>query len=189
MIRKLGTLGAAGLLLLASACGDDEEEAPVAPPSAETSPAAEEPAAEPAQPQAAEQLDSNFGTVSLNPGFVPDPKVVEGVSGGGVEASTLDAACAGWVAQTPDHILAAGGDFANMRILAHSEADITLVVQKPDGTYVCDDDTEGTNPVVATAAPQGNYKVWIGSYEEGANAEYKLGFSELEQVTPTQLTQ
>lgn len=125
------------------------------------------------------EVASNFGTVTLAPGFVPDPHVVEGTSGGAVQASTWSSGCAGWVSQTPDHILNAQGSFNTMRVLARSSEDTTLVIQKPDGNYLCNDDTEGRNPIIAGSFPPGNYKVWVGSYRQGQNASYKLGFSEL----------
>lgn len=188
MFRTIGCLGITGLLCLAG-CGNDEEQTPPPAPTAAAEPAqpTAPPAAEPAQPQGGANLESNFGTVSLEPGFVPDPKVVSGTSGGDIDASTLNAACTGWVTETPDHILATSGDFSSLRVMAHSAGDITLVVQKPDGTYACDDDTEGTDPVVEAAMQQGNYKIWIGSYEQGANAQYQLGFSELPSVMPSGL--
>jgi len=130
---------------------------------------------------------SNFGTVTLNPGFMPDPHREQGTSGGGVNASTLNPSCAGWVAQTPDHLFVASANFANLRVMAHSDADITLVVQKPDGTYLCNDDSEGLNPLVSGPFPPGTYKIWVGSYEQGVNSRYTLGFSELATVNPSAL--
>ncbi len=71
--------------------------------------------------------------------------------------------------------------------MARSEADTTLVVQKPDGTYLCNDDGEELNPIVSGAFPAGTYKVWIGSYEQGTNSRYTLGLSELDTVMPSAL--
>ena len=133
------------------------------------------------------ELASNFGTVSLEPGFVPDPHVVEGTSGGAIQATTWETGCTGWVSQTPDHILNAQGNFDLMRVLVRSSQDTTLVVQKPDGTYLCNDDTEGRNPVIAGSFAPGNYKVWVGSYRQGQNASYKLGFSELASTRTREL--
>lgn len=128
---------------------------------------------------------SNFGTVTLAPGFPDDPHKASGTSGGAINAQTLDATCAGWVSATPDHLLQATGAFSNLRVMAkatNATDDITLVVQRPDGTYLCNDDSDGLNPLVAGPFAAGTYKIWLGSYEEGANAAYTLGFSELESV-------
>ena len=66
-----------------------------------------------------------------------------------------------------------------MKILAASSSDTTLVVQRPDGTYLCNDDAEGRNPVVSGSFPAGAYRVWIGSYRARDNSAYRLGFTEL----------
>lgn len=126
---------------------------------------------------------SNFGTVTLTPGFTPDPHVARGTSGGAVEARTLNQTCRGWVSSTPDHIFVAGGNFTSLRILAASAEDVTLVVQRPDGQYMCNDDAEGRNPIVTGLFPPGAYKVWIGSYTQGRNSTYRLGFTELSHVS------
>jgi len=140
--------------------------------------------------------ESNFGTVTLSTGFMPDPKVAQGRSGGARDASTLSPDCAGWIdANKPDHIFVAQSAFgANFRILAHSTAqptqDVTLVVQKPDGTYICNDDAvaPATDPILAgNALMPGIYKVWVGSYRQGEFADYRIGFTELGSVTTDQL--
>ena len=132
---------------------------------------------------------SNFGTVSLASGFMPDPHKVEGTSGGNIQASTLNPSCTGWVTSTPDHLFVASNAFTNLRVLVHSADDTTLVVQKPDGTYLCNDDAEGHNPIVTGAFPAGTYKVHIGSYEQAENSPYTLAFTELGNVTAASLAQ
>jgi hypothetical protein len=185
------------LLVLGGCGGGDEEEAREAAealarelaaasqPAAGAAPAPTPQAAAPAQPAAAGT--SNFGTISLRAGFMPDPHTATGVSGGAVAASTWNASCAGYVSQTPDHLLHAQTAFSSLRVLARSDGDITLVVQRPDGSYVCDDDTEGTDPVVDLgAAAAGVYRIWIGNYAAGASARYTLGVSEL-SIMPSSL--
>lgn len=130
---------------------------------------------------------SNFGTVTLASGFMPDPHKAEGTSGGSVQASSLNPSCTGWVSATPDHLFVASNAFSNLRVLVHSTDDTTLVIQKPDGTYMCNDDAEGHNPIVTGAFPAGTYKVHIGSYNQGENSRYTLGFTELGSVTAASL--
>ena len=168
----------AGLAVAAYACGDEEP----SPQPVQTAPIAQQQQPQQqqqAQPQPAGSMASNFGTVALEAGFVPDPHVVNGTSGGGVDAATLSPGCSGWVSSTPDHVLDARSAFAPLRILAHSTGDVTLVVQKPDGSYVCNDDAEGTDPVIEAQLSAGAHRIWVGSYEQGASAQYRLGFSEL----------
>jgi len=130
---------------------------------------------------------SNFGTTTLRSGFMPDPEVERGTSGGSINAGTWNSSCRGWVAQTPDHILVAQTAMPNLRVLAHSRRDTTLVIQGPDGSLYCDDDSEGRDPIISISAAPGTYRIWVGSYEQGRNSSYKLGFTELSSTRARRL--
>ncbi len=203
---KFTTLFVATALVLVSACDGGEEEgaAQAAQQVQEAAQAAQAQASEAAQAaqaqaaqaaQAAQQATntaaaagtSNFGTITLEAGFTPDPHKVQGTSGGATDAATVNPSCNGYIADTPDHLFVAQGAFSGLRIMAKSEGDITLVIQKPDNTYLCNDDSDGTNPLVAGEFPAGTYKVWVGSYEQGTNSAYTLGLSELDEITPSSL--
>jgi len=125
--------------------------------------------------------------VRLAPGFMPDPHVVQGSAGGARDASTLDPSCAGWVGAQPNHIFEATGSFPDLRVMAHSPADTTLVIQAPDGSYLCNDDAEGLNPMIAQGFGAGFYRIYVGTYDRGGSSSYRLGFSELSSVTPASL--
>ncbi len=139
-------------------------------------------------PRGEVEIDSNFGTVELSAGFVPDPHVVSGVSGGQVDASQVGSTCRGWISSTPDHVLQARTGFAPIRIMARSSADTTLVVMDQAGRVWCNDDAEGRDPMIQTQLAQGTYRIWVGSYSHGQNARYSLGFSELGSVSPSSLS-
>ena len=130
---------------------------------------------------------NTFGTVQLGSGFMPDPHTVTGTSGGSVDTSTWQAGCVGFVSTLPHHLFVAATTFPNLRVMAHSTADVTLVIQRPDGRYLCNDDSDGTDPLVEGAFPAGTYKVWIGSYQAGVNSPYTLGLSELSSAMPSGL--
>jgi hypothetical protein len=130
---------------------------------------------------------SNFGQVTLHPGFTPDPHIVEGRSGGGEAAAARDRRCRGYITGMPDHLVRLEGNFNYLRIMAAAADDVTLVVQTPSGTYLCDDDSEGRNPIVEGRFVGGQYLVWVGSYTAGVNSAYRLGFSELRRVRPSSL--
>jgi hypothetical protein len=130
---------------------------------------------------------SNVGTVSLTPGVQPDPNVVPGTSGGNVHPATMDATCQGWVTQRPDHLFVASAPFRNLKIMAHSGGDTTLIVQRPDGAYLCNDDFEARDPAVLGNFAAGTYKIWVGSYTQGENTPYRLGFTEIMSVNPSSL--
>ena len=49
--------------------------------------------------------------------------------------------------------------------------DTTLVINRPDGSWVCADDTYGQNPGIDfNHAQPGLYNVWVGSYQATARA-------------------
>ncbi|MFT5356474.1 MAG: hypothetical protein ACI9KE_003699 [Polyangiales bacterium] len=187
------------ILILAvalSACGSNEE-APESVEQAGTQVAeALDEATEPEAPEEAPEVEeapspgeSNFGTISIAPGFTPDPHVVSGTSGGSASAADLSADCAGQISATPDHLLVAGGVFTNLRVMAHSDTDVTLVVERPDGTYLCNDDAEGDDPIVESTFAAGTYKIWVGSYNADTNGRYTLGISEMPEPMPSTLSE
>lgn len=123
--------------------------------------------------------DSNFGTVALATGFMPDPFMTNGTSGGQISAGSLDGSCRGWIAPRPDHILQANTAFNYLRVEGGSGEDTTLVIRGPFGLR-CDDDSAGNrNPRVEGYFPPGRYEVWVGSYTQGTYAPYSLQFSEI----------
>ncbi len=123
--------------------------------------------------------------VTLAPGFSPDPMLMSGAGGGPREASTINPACRGWIGMTPSHSITAAGAFPNLRILVASETDMTLVVQMADGSYRCNDDTDGFNPVVEGPFPPGVHHVYVGTYGQGMPGAYQIGFTVNPGVTPS----
>ena len=96
-------------------------------------------------------------------------------------ASNLHPRCRGFITQQPDHIFIAQTQFNQMRIIARSHRDTTLIVQDAQGQVFCDDDSGGNrNPMVALRPmAAGPFRVWVGSYQRGQNARYTLGFTEM----------
>ena len=122
-----------------------------------------------------------FGTVELEVGFVPDPHVVTLTAGGPIGVSSeLAEGCTGFIADAPDvdFIYTAGA--APLYFAATSDADTTLVINQPDGSWICNDDADGFNPRIAIEAPQsGLYNIWVGSYDAEAMPEASLSITEL----------
>ncbi len=61
---------------------------------------------------------------------------------------------------------------------------------RPDGSFVCNDDAEGTrgtDPMVRAEMPSGEHQIWVGANREGEHPSYRLGFSELPNVMPASL--
>ncbi len=110
-------------------------------------------------------LPPRYGSITLAPGFMPDPFVRRVQAGGGIDLSKRFQACAGFVDQRPDVNLAwAGG--STIFITVRSSVDTTLLVNGADGRWYCDDDTNGHNPrVVFNPGQRGQYNIWVGCYE------------------------
>lgn len=125
-------------------------------------------------------------TTSIGPGFTPDPMILSGSAGGPTDASSLDAQCRGHVGIIPSHTLQVSGAMPMLRIMAASDQDTTLVVRRPDGTYACNDDSDGLNPAVDLANVQpGAYNVFVGTYAPNASASYQLGLTTNPSITPS----
>lgn len=134
-----------------------------------------------------EPPSSNYGTLEIGTALEPDPLRAQGRSGGPVEAATWDEACAGFVSELPDHLLAVEGEM-DVRVLAHSPgSDVTLIVQAPDGSYQCADDDVESDPVLTLSLTAGEYKVWVGNKEREALSPYLLGVTQHDDVQPATL--
>ena len=125
--------------------------------------------------------DPYFGSVELQAGFAPDPYLSEVVGGGAVDASYLGGDCVGYAAQAPDVRLVWGGSSHELILffVADAEGDTSLVVNLPDRTWVCNDDAGSLDPlIVLENPPEGQYDIWVGSYQPGQSIEGVLGITE-----------
>ena len=135
-------------------------------------------------PAAAQNYDAapNYGTVELTSGFLPDPRVVAVSSGGEINASSIDASCQGFVSDAPDVRLIYHAGSLPLIISVASRADTTLVVNAPDGSWHCDDDSgvNGLNPMIRFDKPaSGRYEIWVGTYGSATLERARLHISEL----------
>jgi hypothetical protein len=126
----------------------------------------------------------NYGTVALRHGFLPDPRTVNVVSGGSMNASVAGDGCRGFITPQPDVVLNLQSASPWFRVYVTSSSDTTLVLRKPNGTVQCNDDTYGTNPAIEGAFPAGRYQIWVGSYQAGQNAQAVLSFTEIQSNHP-----
>jgi S1-C subfamily serine protease len=126
--------------------------------------------------------EPSFASESLEAGFTPDPYTLEMVSGGEVEVSYLGGDCTGYAAVAPDYRLRWTGNSSELRIFFVPEdgGDTTLLVNLPDGSWVCNDDADGIlDPMIVFETPEaGQYDVWVGSYEAGAFVSGRLHVTE-----------
>ncbi len=112
-----------------------------------------------------------YGSSALTSGFVPDPFTV-GVTGGGpANVAYLGGGCSGFATSAPSFsVNYTAGAFPLLRFYYIGNADSTMVINTPGGSYVCVDDSFGTlNPTIDFNSPaSGRYDVWIGSFAQGA---------------------
>jgi len=125
-----------------------------------------------------------FGATDIMNGFPEDPITFDIVAGGQVEAatrSTGDTYCPGYIAEQPDYQINYTAGSWPLYIYAQSDVDTTLVIEAPDGSIHCDDDSAGNlDPLVSFDTPlSGAYYIWVGTYSPGQNPEATLGVSEL----------
>ena len=139
-----------------------------------------------AAPAAAQDfsLTPTFGSVNLTSGFTPDPFQVPIQAGGSIDVSKSHPGCTGFVAGPPDYQLFFQGGQAGLPLIISVAAntDTTLVVNTPNGTWLCDDDSgEGAlNPQLRLNTPEsGRYDIWVGTYAAGATQGSVLNVSEV----------
>ncbi len=108
-------------------------------------------------------------SISPPPGFTLDPFFVSLQGGGRVDAGILDKACTGYVPTIPSVAFDYQGEGDLLRTFFYSDGDPVLVVQTPDGGFLCNDNTNRQllDPSVYIDAPaKGRYNIWVGSRKE-----------------------
>ena len=136
--------------------------------------------------------DPRYGSHVLAPGFAPSPFTRDALSGGDIEVKSLRLGdnCLGYAAKDPDFLIELTGEFNRITFLIASAEDTTLIMNLPNGSWACNDDTNGLNPalVLHNSAP-GSYRLWIGSYAAETYDESVLYISEAApEALPTTAT-
>jgi hypothetical protein len=110
---------------------------------------------------------ATYGDIELPRGFAPNPRNVTVSAGGDEDAEKLGGECTGKVANAPDVQIdwQAGG---TLILDVISGSDTSLVVNNPDGDWVCDDDSgEELNPKLEIPnAEPGIYDIWVGVVDD-----------------------
>ena len=125
-------------------------------------------------------LRANFGSVTLNAGFNPDPYNINVVAGGSINGGGLPGSCNGSISDAPDFELTYNAGSFPLAFRTNSGADTTLIINGPDGQWYCDDDSGGNrNAQVVFRGPRsGVYDVWVGTFG-GGTAQATLSVTEL----------
>lgn len=131
-----------------------------------------------------------FENVKLGRRFSPDPLIIRGISGGSVSTpdvsgrrETPTGSCIGYIDEQPDHILELTSFFNYLSLQVESPEDTTLLVKGPGGSW-CNDDAEGKNPGISGQWLAGEYKVWVGSFQENKYHPYVIRISEVQLLNP-----
>ncbi|WP_339933601.1 peptidase S1 [uncultured Brevundimonas sp.] len=117
-------------------------------------------------------LASNYGEVSLRVGFTPDPYRVSMAAGGNIDAyadTPLPVSCVGNITDAPDFEVTYTAGSLPLVFRTVSSRDTTLIINGPDGSWSCDDDSFGDGDAeVRFNRPQsGTYDIWVGTYGGG----------------------
>lgn len=122
-----------------------------------------------------------FGSTSLTSGFVPDPFQV-GITGGGpAGVSYLGGGCTGFTTSAPSFsVNYTSGAFPTLRFYFVGSGDTTMIINAPNGSFFCVDDSFGTlNPTIDFNSPSsGRYDVWIATFAEGGSVGGTLSVTE-----------
>lgn len=111
---------------------------------------------------------ANFGEFVLDTGFEPDPAQYDATSGGAVNAAYLGGGCYGFASVSPDLKITYSAGTYPLRFYFIPDtpgADTVLLINGPDGSWYCNDDSWGTlDPTVDFADPLGGrYDIWLAS--------------------------
>lgn len=132
----------------------------------------------------------SYGQVRLATGFTPDPHQTTLNAGGPIDATTTRAGaeCYGYVTQRPSFSLRYTAGALPLFISTGSDADTTLVVRAPDGSWHCDDDGGGAlNAAVRFDTPaSGRYQIWVGRF--GSQGETSAAFLNISEIYPSPST-
>ena len=127
--------------------------------------------------------------ITLEDRVKPDPIIVRGMSGGEIKAAervrtegTTTGFCNGFVGTQPNHLLILSNFFEYLKIEVKSQTDTTIIVEGPGGVW-CNDDFDDTNPAIEGQWQPGKYKIWVGSYQEDGNNQYKIKITGKNGVT------
>jgi len=112
------------------------------------------------------------GSYTLRSGFTPDPFTVRVTAGGSIDAygdTPLPAACVGKISNAPDVEITYSAGGLPLVFRTRSSSDTTLIINGPDGSWYCDDDSwgDGDAQVWFSRPTSGTYDVWIGKFSSG----------------------
>ena len=134
------------------------------------------------------QLEPNYGEIWLDDSQEPVLFSKNMEIGGAIDASYLGGYCNGHVNEAPDLRLYWEGNTQALLFTFNTDdsgEDPTLLINLPDGTWLCNDDAfESTlDPMILIEEPQnGQYDIWLGNYDANGNIFGNLIISDLNTI-------
>lgn len=118
------------------------------------------------------RADPLYSDVVLQTGFTPDPYEVRVLAGGTVPNPIDGVGCVGYIAASqPDvNLTYSAGTVWDLGFYVESGSDTALLIRAPDGSWHCNDDSDGLDPRYTFDLPlSGTYNVWVATFGESAN--------------------
>ncbi|OLP19379.1 hypothetical protein BST81_06420 [Leptolyngbya sp. 'hensonii'] len=120
---------------------------------------------------------SNFGTMTLAPGFSASAGTASGYTGGSVSLASIanqdrdGNLCLGYGGdrEMPDHVIVLQQDFSQLTVeFKDKRQPLTLLIQGPGGVRC------GEGRVTGPGWSSGTYRLWVGTPDPGRRSNYTL---------------
>lgn len=101
--------------------------------------------------------------------------------------ATMRPECMGFIGDDPDVYLHVAKDRV-LRLQAaptdDANADLVMAVMSNSGTVLCSDDADGINPRIEASFAPGQYRVWIGAFEQEKSHAFTLSVDDVLKDLP-----
>jgi len=119
----------------------------------------------------------NSGVINVAPGFEPSTAIATGSTAGSFSLLSIakqdrdNNFCVGYsTSATPDHVMTLQKDFPHLKLeLRSGRIPTTLVIKGPNDIIRC-----GIGSIEDKNWKAGEYKIWVGSKDEGVRRNYTL---------------
>lgn len=113
--------------------------------------------------------------------------VLTGTSSATRSATALAKHCPGFVGEDTSLFLRVEREITvglSARPVDDPNLDLVLAMMAPDGATLCVDDAEGMHPKLETTLSPGEYRVWVGGYEQNKVGSFTLEISDILKELP-----
>lgn len=112
---------------------------------------------------------------------------LQGYVGNARQLADLGDGCVGVASrQTSVHLYVA--EDRTLRVHARpvepKDADLVMAIQSEAGGVLCSDDVDGLNPQIDTHFEAGQYKIWIGTFEDAGDTKFDLRIEDVLHELP-----